>query len=1092
MYHQLIKNWLIVLVIITSSNLSAQPTINDWENQHVNQINRLPSRATFDNYENREQALTRDRNQSSWFKSLNGDWQFHWVQKPADAPTDFFKPEYDNSKWATIDVPSNWEMRGYGTPIYTNTVYPFFIDYPNINAHDNPVGSYIKEFTIDESWTDRDLILHFGGVTSAYYVWVNGEFIGYAEDSRLPSEFEISDYVKSGKNTLAVRVYRWSDGSYLEDQDHWRMSGIHREVYLMSTPKVRLSDFAVRTDLDENYQDALLQIRPEFIASVADKYTKEIGDHFGNKSGTQFDNWTFEATLLDADNQVVMPAISINLGKYFTENYPQRDNRHFADLMELNVSNPRKWSADDPYLYKLLLEVKDEQGNSTQITSTAVGFREVVLDDRGRMLINGNPVKIIGVNRHDHNMNEGKTVSRADMEQDVFLMKQFNFNSVRTSHYPNDPYFYDLCDQYGIYVMDEANLETHGLRGELSNQPDWSNAFLERAVRMVERDKNHPSIIIWSLGNESGTGPNHAAMASWIKDFDPTRLMHYEGAQGDPTHPDYKRGFFKHCEGNPTDPAFVDMLSRMYPQPDELENLIKDTDFDTRPVLMCEYAHAMGNSVGNMKEYWDIIYQYDRALGGYIWDWIDQGVINKTEDGQEYLAYGGDFGDVPNSGSFCLNGIIAADRTPKPEIYECKKVNQPVVITPTNVLQGEFKVTNRHHAIDLGIYQLSWSVLENGVAIQSGKQSLENTAPFASSPLKVTLKKIKPKDGAEYFIRLEGSFIDSPAWATAEHVVFREQYQMPIATKAVKPTMVKATLSATEDADAVTFSGDNFSAVIDKNSGLLSSYLQNGYELIKQALRPNFWRAETENDAAYRRTMKKTDERIWLMAGDEFKPTEIKMNEPMADGSITVDVKGSIEELKTSLALTYEAYPNGAIKVSYTTDIDSSMPNVPKIGMQMEVSATYNMVEYYGRGPQANYADRFSASEIGRYASTLAEMDYQYINPQEYGNRMDAKWFTISDGDRGLLVKGEDPFNFSVSPYSTYNLEEAKHSYELKKRDQITLHIDHKQMGVGGDNTWSHRAEPHDDYLIMPGNYSYSFYLIPFADEIDPDSMVME
>ncbi|MFT7160514.1 MAG: beta-galactosidase [Bacteroidia bacterium] len=1068
---------------------------NHWENPAVNQVNRMPARSTFYNYTDQAAAFDNQREGSKWYKTLNGDWSFGWVPRPERAPVDFHLPAYDASEWYKIDVPSNWEMRGHGTPIYTNITHPFFNDYPNINDRKNPVGSYIRTFQVMDEWLDRDLILHFGGVSSAFYVWINGEYVGYSEDSRLPAEFEVSKFVKKGKNKIAVRVMRWSDGSYLEDQDHWRMSGIHREVYLLSVPKVRLSDFSIRTDLDEKYENGLLQIRPELVANVADKFTKDSGD-FGSKSPTKFDNWTLEAQLVDDTNAPIGGSTSMKLGQYFNESYPARDNVYFGNLMEINVDAPKKWSSDDPYLYSLLLVLKDDEGNEMQHTSAKVGFRELVIDDRGRLLINGNPIKLIGVNRHDHSMTNGKAVTRRDMEADVRLMKQFNFNAVRTSHYPNDPYFYDLCDKYGLYVMDEANLETHDLGGELSNQQEWATSYLERAVRMVERDKNHPSIIIWSLGNESGTGPNHAAMAGWIKNYDPTRLLHYEGAQGDPTDSKYKPNFYDRRQGNPTDPRYVDMLSRMYPQPAELEMLINDTKFEKRPVLMCEYAHAMGNSLGNMKAYWNVIHKYDRALGGFIWDWIDQGILKEDENGKKFLAYGGDFMDRPNDGSFCINGIIAADRTPKPEIFECKKVNQPVVIKSIDALSGKFEIMNRHHAIDLSGYNIRWSVLENGHEIQSGKVAPLSTGPAKTESFSIEIEQIKPKVGSEYFVKFTGSLKMKPWWADQNHIVFAEQFELPIDVKVPSLTKISGTVSLVQNDEKFIVSGRGFSATISKENGLIESYILNGSELILSPLKPNFWRPETENDEAYRRTKKQETEREWMNAGDDFKLNEIFVQALEESNVVTITAIGEIASMKSRIELVYDIYANGYVKVNYSLKTDAGGPNIPKIGMQFDVSQSCDQVSYYGKGPQANYADRKSAAEIGLYKSNVHELDYMYVKPQETGNRTGTRWFKLQNRlGRGFLIKGEQPINFSISPYSTTNLEKAQHTNELEDRNELTVNIDLIQMGVGGDNTWSFRAEAHEQYRIKPGAYSYSFYMIPlfrFKDAANPERIVLK
>ena len=1071
------KNLLLLLFLSLSTLLFGQQ--NDWENPSVNQINRLESHATFYSYENAKLAVKDDRKKSKYFKLLNGLWKFNWVVKPADAIQSFEKDNYNSSSWKTIYVPSNWEMRGYGIPIYTNSTYPFFSDFPYINHHDNPVGQYIRTFNIDDSWNNKDIILHFGGVSSAFYVWVNGKFVGYSEDTRLPSEFDITKHLKKGENKIAVKVFRWSDGSYLEAQDHWRMSGIERDVYLQAVPKVRISDFTIRTKLDKEYKDGLLQIRPEFIANIKNKYKEKIG-HFGDAPlKTTVDDWTLTSQLFDAKGNSFGKENTIKLKKYFGEFYPQRDNVPF-EMIEISVESPKKWSADSPYLYTLLFTLKNDKGENIQFTSIKVGFRTLKIDERGRFLVNGNPVKMIGVNRHDHHFKNGKVVTRADMEADVKLMKQFNFNAVRTAHYPNDPYFYDLCDEYGLYVMDEANLETHGLRGKLSNVPAWGNAFLERGIRMVERDKNHPSIVFWSLGNESGMGPNHAAMAGWIKEMDPTRYIHYEGAQGDATDERYKNKYFEHGKGNPTDPKWVDMISRMYPQPFEYKALIDDTNFDKRPVIMCEYAHAMGNSLGNMKEYWDIVHNNDRALGGYIWDWIDQGIVKKNKNGKEFLAYGGDFGDTPNSGSFCLNGIIASDRTPKPEIFECKKVNQPVVISKVDVKNGAFKILNRHHAVDLSIYDLVWNLEENGKVICSETISDLTTKPFETSEIKINLKKSKLKSGNEYFITFKGKLKEDNLWAKKGFVVFEEQFKIPvnIDEKSSKNKNYTA-LTVVESDKNIIIKNKKIAVTVDKTSGYVTNYTSKGKEIMQFPLKLNFWRPETENDAAYRRAMKKTNERDWLTAGDNFIVKSTKINQSKK-GIVTVTVSGEIANPKTYATLKYTILGSGELGIEYEVNIDKNAPNVPKIGMQFDVSNEYKNVTYLGKGPQANYQDRNTGALFGLYKANVKTMNYEYAVPQEYGNRMNTKWFQLENlSKKGIHISGNQPLNFSILEYSTENIENAKHTNDLNERNVFTINIDLIQMGVGGDNTWSHRAEPHIEYLIKPEIYDFSFSIKP-------------
>ncbi len=1055
--------------------------INIWENPAINQINRLPAKATFYSYENSDLAKANIPEHSKFYKSLNGNWKFNWVAKPSEASNTFQDFNFDVSDWETIDVPSNWEMRGYGKPIYTNINYPFFNNYPFINHNDNPVGHYVKSFTIDKSWEERDVILHFGGVSSAFYVWINGEFIGYSEDTRLPSEFDITKHLKKGKNKIAVKVYRWCDGSYLEDQDTWRMSGIERNVFLQAVPKVRLSDFTVRTDFDENYEDALLQIRPKFTVNIPDKFIEKIGHYSTTPLKTVVDDWTLTTQLFDAEGNNVGEEKTLRLDTFLGEGYPARDNVYFG-IVEMAIKKPKQWLADAPYLYTLLLTIKDNEGNSVEFTSTKVGFREVKIDEKGRFLVNGNPIKLIGVNRHDHSMTNGKVVSKADMEKDVQLIKKFNFNAVRTSHYPNNPYFYDLCDKYGLYVMDEANLETHGLGGKLSNDASWTNAFLERGIRMVERDKNHPSIIIWSLGNESGTGPNHAAMAGWIKDLDPTRYIHYEGAQGDPTDARYQKRFWPSHTGNPTDPKWVDMLSRMYPQPNELESLINNTSFDKRPVLMCEYAHAMGNSLGNMKTYWDVIHKYDRALGGFIWDFIDQGLLKTDSKGTKYFVYGGDYGDVPNDGSFCINGIVSADRKPKPEIFEAKKVNQPVVISAKNILDGEFEILNRHHVSNLSKYHVVWNISENGKIIQSGNVSELFTKPYQREAFKIDFKKIKPKKGSEYFITIKGKLKENTLWANKGYVVFEEQFQMPLkSSKIVDTTTSNNHLLVEESDNLIAVKNQLVDLVVDKSLGYITSYKSKGNDLIKNPLKLNFWRPETENDKAYRRSMKKTNERDWFAAGNSFKVENITIETSEKDKAV-ITVAGSIKNPKAQVVLKYTVLGNGYVKVNHSVVIDKNTPDVPKIGMQFEIAKQYKNVSYFGKGPQANYQDRNTAALLGVFKGDVNTMSYEYVVPQEYGNHMETRWFKLQNASgNGLLVKGENPINFSVSPYSTENLDAATHTNELVKRDVLTVNVDLIQQGVGGDNTWSFKAEPHSEYKIKSGTYHYSFYLIPIT-----------
>ena len=804
-----------------------------WQDPQVNAIGRLPAHATFYRFDNQSAALRNDREKSPWFRSLNGDWKFAWAPTPADAVKDFHRRDFDASAWDKIPVPSNWEMHGYGTPIYTNIVYPFPSNPPWIGRDDNPVGMYRREFEVPSAWQDLQIVLHFGGVSSAYFVYVNGEQVGYAEDARLPSEFEISKYVRPGSNTLAVKVLRWCDGSYLEDQDHWRMSGIHREVYLQARPQEGLQDFAVRTEPIADTQDWTLQLRPRLRRT---------------ENQRKLQGWHLEAQLYDAKEQIVWnEPLRMAASKVLNEGYPQRDNVPFA-LMQATVPAPRLWSAETPHLYRLVLTVTDAQDQVVEATATNVGFRSIKIRD-GQLWVNGKSIKLYGTNRHDHSPTGGKTVTRQEMLADVLLMKRFNFNAVRTSHYPNDPHFYDLCDQYGLYVIDEANLETHGVRGLLSNQPEWSQAFMERAIRMALRDRNHASIIFWSLGNEAGTGPNHAAMAEWLRDLDPTRPIHYEGAQGDPTAPDYhptnSPDYGRHSLSNPTDRPFVDMLSRMYPTVRELEKL-NEVDPSGRPIVLCEYAHSMGNSTGNLQEYWDLIRSKPRLIGGFIWDWIDQGVFKKTEDGREFLAYGGDFGDQPNDSNFCINGTISADRMPKPAMWECKKVFQPIQVVAKNLDGLEFEIQNRHHFTNLSEYVGLWTLLADGKPVAWTSTERGDPLPAIVTPggtvapgkksqivLPPPVRSADPR--VEYVARVEFRRKTPAAWEEPEHIVAWNEFVLP--KKAthengeVEPLTTRGELATMESSQQLSVQGEDFSCQFDKQRGVLIE-LQGGRNVV--------------------------------------------------------------------------------------------------------------------------------------------------------------------------------------------------------------------------------------------------------------------
>ncbi len=1060
MFNSKVKSVLFLAVFISSSIFSQQ---NDWENPLKISENKLPGRATSFSYSSVDDALAGNREQSA-FISLNGQWNFYFSPVPDARPVDFYHSEYDYSQWDNIEIPSCWEMKGYGVPIYTNITYPFSIDPPYIDR-DNPVGSYIKEFSIPAEWMEKQIILHFGGVSSAFYLWINGEKVGYSQDSRLPAEFDISDYVYEGSNKLAVEVYRWSDGSYLEDQDHWRMSGIHREVFLMAQPKVAINDFFVRTRFNTSYSNAKLQVRPRL----------------ENIEGNDLSDYTLACQLYDAKGSAVLKQpLAIGADAIENEVYPQRDNVYFG-IMETEIYKPFKWSAEKPYLYTLVLSLMDENGDLVEARSSKIGFRDIRINQDGELLINGKSVKLMGVNRHDHSAISGKTVSREEMRKDVELMKQYNINAVRTSHYPNDPFFYDLCDTYGIYVIDEANIETHEVRGLLTNDPSWQYAFTDRVIRMVERDKNHPGIISWSLGNESGCGPNHAAAAGWIRDYDPTRFIHYEGAQGVAEHPEYvplsSELYYENDSknaANPTDPAYVDVLSRMYPTIEQLQAMAR-SPYIKRPVVMCEYAHAMGNSLGNMKEYWDLIYAHKKLIGGFIWDYIDQGILQTDEQGVKYFAYGGDFGDTPNDNNFCINGIITSDRKPKPAIEECKYIFQPVVIEDFDVSKGEVLLSNRFNFTNISEYELRWEVVADGNKLEGGVLPEVDLIPGEHKLISVPFTTPKIKKGSECWLRLSMHSTQDNLWSKKGFEIAWQQFRLPYGERIVSINYAETAPTVTDSEKDVRISGKKFEALFNKETGLLSAYSYKGNTIVTHALTPNFWRPQTDNDERGWKTSELLS--FWENLSDRLEVKSFVQEEK--EGLQTIEVTMEIVD-SLSLKIQYLVSAVGEIQVNYELRIGEEVPEPLRVGMTMGINKDLRQMSFYGKGPFENYSDRNQAAEIGVYSGTVQDFLHDYVQPQEYGNRTEVRWLKLESGKvPGIMFEGVQPLSTSVWPWNSEKLDIARHTNELVPDDYLTVNIDGIQAGIGGTDSWSIHARPIDKYRLLNKHYTYSFIIRP-------------
>jgi len=1037
----------LLLLLCFASGVRAQMRtgIDDWQNPRVTDINKLPGRATAYSFPTEAAALTTDRTKSDRVVNLNGTWDFNFSEKPADVPADFLKPGFND--WKPIEVPTNWEMQGFGVPIYTNSQHPFGnYDYPTIPAGDNPVGIYHRKFTVPAAWAGMRKILHFGGVTSAYYVYVNGKMVGYSQDSCLPGEFDVTDYVTDGENTLVLKVYRYSDGSFLEMQDHWKLSGVHRDVLLLGEPEISIEDFAVRTELDPEYEDATLNIRPEM------------------KRYVDVDGWKITAKLMDGGATVGEQTIAADKVSKF--NFGQRWEPDF-NLISLPVDNPKKWSAEHPNLYTLLLTLTDKAGKTVDVKSTRVGFRKFE-SDKGVFKVNGKPVKLYGVNRHDHHPTRGKAVTYADMERDMKLLKRANFNAVRTSHYPNNPEFYDLADEYGIYVMDEANVESHGLRGELTNDPLWAGAMLDRAIRMVERDKNHASIFSWSLGNESGLGPNHAAMTGWIKYKDPTRLVHYEGANGGGGE------LSPQSQTTPADPYHVsDMISRMYPTTEEFRKMDASQDGD-KMVISCEYTHAMGNSNGSLKEIWDVIHTSKRIAGAFVWDWMDQGILVE-KDGCSQYVYGGYFGHPINDHSFCINGVINSDQTPKPAMEEFKYVHQPFDVTVGDGGRTDLRIAYRRPFARAEDYTFSYAILEDGKPISRG--DLERTGPVRNTSdtwhYKVPMDH-KPQAGKVYHLNVSVTQIAETKWARAGYEVAKAQF--PLGGGAGAREIVRAGKVAADilgDGSGRLTAG-NVSATVSESTGFLTSYVVDGVEQLSSPLTPSFWRPVTDNDRIGYNTPKRLA--YWKTAAAAVK------NQSLVSTSVSTGAKGFatdqlLKDGKARQRVTYLLHPDGALEVSVDFLPGDGLPDMPRVGLQLGLPTGYRRVEYLGRGPRENYVDRNRSALVGRYSATADELQTDYVYPQANGNRTGTHWVTFADASgKGLRITGRN-FEFSVSDYTDENLEQAAMVCELEQAGYLTLHLDHRQMGVGGFNSWSMKAAPALEYRIPAKSYSYSFVL---------------
>ncbi|MDD4269680.1 MAG: glycoside hydrolase family 2 TIM barrel-domain containing protein [Thermoguttaceae bacterium] len=1019
----------------------------DWEDEQVIGENKEPARATSFFFPDGQAAANAPPEESPWLQSLDGKWKFHWAPDPASRPLDFYKTDFDVSRWDEIPVPSNWQVHGYGVPLYTNITYPFKKDPPRVTGEPsreftshgqrNPVGSYRRTFTVPEGWSGRQVFLQFDGVDAAFYLWLNGNKVGYSEGSRTPALFNVTGFLADGENVLAVEVYRYCDGSYLEDQDYWRLSGIFRSVRLWSSAELHLRDFFFRADLDRDYRDATVTVDLEVMNYAAEPRKCSV-----------------EAAILDSSGRAVAQLAPARL----TIPSECSSQRTPAPVV---VKNPEKWTAETPNLYTLVITLRDAAGEVIAATSHRVGFRKVEVRG-GQLLVNGRAIDLKGVNRHEHHPTSAHAVPRESMIEDILLMKRFNINAVRTSHYPNDPRWYALCDEYGLYVVDEANIESHGMgygEASLANHPAWRQAHLDRTQRMVERDKNHPSIIIWSLGNEAGNGVNFEATYDWTKQRDPSRPVQYERA-----------GLARN----------TDIVCPMYmPIERMLEYAAKPQE---RPLIQCEYAHAMGNSVGNLQDYWDAIESHRQLQGGFIWDWVDQGLLADVPEGsptgaKRYFAYGGDFGDVPNDTNFCCNGLVQPDRAPNPHLYEVGKVYQSIKVAAVDLAAGRLRVTNKYDFLNLDRFNASWILRHDGRELASGGLGRLDVAPRRSKEMAIDLPALEGQ--GEWLLTVSFTLAEAASWAPAGHRVAWDQFELPASTPPAQSAEAGGKLEITQDADSLTVRGGGFSIAFSKQTGEIASFKSAGRELLAAPLAPNFWKVP--NDNQYRSSYLKMVA-PWRNAAAERQLTRFEA-ETVADGAVRVVAEASLPPAGSLVRTGYLVRGDGSVTVSLRYEPgEAAPPLIPKVGMTTSVSSRFENVAWYGRGPQETYWDRKTGGEIAIHQATVEEMIHPYCRAQDTGNRSDVRWLTLTDSSgAGLRVTaGTEVVNFAVWPFTMADLEAATHSYQLPRRDALTVNIDHQLHGVGGDNSWG--ALTHPQYTL-PGDkpYEYSFTLSPIA-----------
>jgi beta-galactosidase len=1034
---------------------------NAWETPELTGINRLPARATLLPFATVPQARAGEAERSPWYRSLDGSWLFRLYDRPEAVPAQALGRDADGA-WDPIEVPGNWTVQGYDKPHYTNVAMPFDCPPPNV-PKDNPTGVYRRRFRLSPSWADRRTVLHLGGVESCYYVYLNGQRVGMAKDSRLPTEFDLTPFLRPGDNDLAVMVIRWSDGSFLEDQDHWWMAGIHRSVYLYSTDQAYLEDIAAVAGLDSSYRNGTLEIRAK------------LG--FAREPKTAF---KIRARLFGPDGK---KALKNDLE---AEVDPSYRRSYYECVLDAKIPRPQRWSAEEPHLYTLVVSLLDAKGKATEHTGIRLGFRSVEVQQR-RFLVNGQPVLLKGVNRHEHDERYGKTVSRQSMLQDILLLKQFNFNAVRTAHYPNAPEWYALCDEYGIYVVDEANIEHHAHYQTLCRDPRWSQAYLERGARMVERDKNHPCIVMWSLGNESGYGPNHDLLATWMRTNDPTRPLHNEGA----LKPGWSQGGNDYGAGGERS---NDISDPMYPHVDVLRDWAKNNR-DPRPFIPCEYSHAMGNSNGNLKEYWDLIERHPGLQGGFIWDWVDQGLLKTDAEGRSYWAYGGDFGDEPHDANFCINGMVWPDRTPHPAMYEFKKLAQPLKISAIDLKAGKIKISNGDFFQNADWLEGFWSLEIDGKTLKQGRLGPLSIAAEQNRSYDLPFEAPILESGQECLLTLRCTTRTKTAWAPKGHPIAWEQFRLPCRTQSRRPRPAPADrleIKETKRRVALTCSATGLEMVFDKHSGHLASYRLGDRALINDGPRFNVLRGWIDNDGVKAKKDQWTAQwkplGRWMTAGlGKLK----RMTDAVVVGRsgdavlIQIDQRHLAAKGKAfGHRHTYRATADGLVRARNSFSVDPALADPPRLGVVLGLAPGMEQLEWYGPGPHESYCDRKAGAPVGRYRSTVTDQYVPYILPQEHGNKVDVRWLALRHTDgNGLLFQGRRPLSCNATHYPAADLITAYHTCDLSPRAETFLYLDWMQRGLG---TASCGPDTLEQYRIGSGEFAFDYSFRPLIAGQDP------